>query len=74
MTVESPGRRPALFPSSVAQKLLEFLRFRNFFRNTYGAQFRTGHVMELADEWQPLWDTVRASLHNLCAHILRIEQ
>lgn len=49
MTIDVPGRRPAVIDTSLAQTLNEYLRFRHLFRHIYGFELEWERIRPLLE-------------------------
>lgn len=62
MTLDLPGVRPPLLSHHTEVKLVEYLKFRQVYRNMYGFSLKWPRVRELAEGAVALWPEVDSEL------------
>lgn len=63
MSIEKPGRRPAVVSTKTYEGLEEYLRFRHVVRNVYAFEFDPGRLERLVQNLEPLFRRTHRELN-----------
>lgn len=56
--------RKQVISETTAERLLEYMMFRHFFRHAYGFQLDWNKMRHLADNMHPLWETLKSEINS----------
>ncbi len=69
MTLDLPGIRPPVVSQDSEQRLITYLRFRHLYRHKYGSRLEWARVRELAEEAEPIWETLRSEIDAFLVYL-----
>lgn len=73
MTLEIPGRRPAVLDASDLTRIQEYLGFRHVVRHVYAFQLKADRLDHLVRDLRPLYETLAERLKALSGFLTAVD-